>query len=73
LIETIGVTGLTLGLLGSLIANHLLLALLYEVSPTDGMTLVLAVLLLLCVACLARAIPAPWSMRLEPIVALRID
>ena len=37
---TIGAAGLVLGLLGAFLANRLLAALLYEVSPTDGVTLV---------------------------------
>ena len=35
----IGAAGLVPGILGALLANHLLAALLYQVSPTDGATL----------------------------------
>jgi ABC-type antimicrobial peptide transport system permease subunit len=43
----IGIAGLAPGVLGALLANHLLVALLYEVSPTDGLTIVVAAGLLL--------------------------
>lgn len=69
----IGSVGLLLGLVGALLGNNLLAALLYEVSPTDGLTLVLAGALLLTVAGLASAIPARSSTRVDPLVALRAD
>jgi putative ABC transport system permease protein len=69
----IGATGLLLGLFGALLANHLLVALLYEVSPTDGVTLVVAAGFLLSVASLASAIPARLSARVDPLLALRAD
>ena len=69
----IGATGLLLGLFGALLTNHLLVALLYEVSPTDGVTLVVAAGFLLSVAYLASAIPARLSARVDPLLALRAD
>ena len=69
----IGAAGLVLGLFGALLANHLLVALLYEVSPTDGVTLVVAAGFLLSVAYLASAIPARLSARVDPLLALRAD
>jgi predicted permease len=69
----IGIAGLVPGALGALLANHLLVALLYEVSPTDGVTLVVAAGLLLSVASLASAIPARLSTRVDPVLALRAD
>ena len=69
----IGAAGLVPGLLGALLANHLLAALLYEVSPTDGVTLVVTAGLLLGVAGLASAIPAQFSTRVDPVSALRAE
>jgi putative ABC transport system permease protein len=69
----IGAAGLVPGLLGALLANHLLGALLYEVSPTDGVTLVVTAGLLLGVAGLASAIPAFVGTRVDPVSALRAE
>ncbi len=69
----IGAAGLIPGLLGALLANHLLTALLYEVSPTDGVTLIVTAGLLLSVAGLASVIPAQFSTRVDPVSALRAE
>jgi putative ABC transport system permease protein len=69
----IGAAGIVLGLLAALLANHLLMALLYGVAPTDGVTLATAAGLLLGIAALASAIPARSSTRIDPLVALRAD
>jgi predicted permease len=69
----IGVVGLVPGVVGALLANQLLVALLYEVSPTDGVTLVATAGLLLGVAGLASAIPARFSTRVDPVIALRAE
>jgi predicted permease len=69
----IGTVGMVLGLLGAVLANRLLAALLYGVSATDGLTLAAAAGLLLSVAALASAIPARSSTRIDPLLALRAD
>jgi predicted permease len=69
----IAATGSALGLLGALLANRLLAALLYEVSPTDGVTLAAVTGLLLGIAALASFIPARSSTRIDAVVALRAD
>jgi predicted permease len=69
----IGAAGLVPGLLGALLGNHLLAALLYEVTPTDRVTLVVTAGLLLSVAGLASAIPAQFSTRVDPVSALRAE
>ena len=69
----IGAAGLVPGILGALLANHLLAALLYQVSPTDGATLAVTAGLLLGVAGLASAIPARFSTRVDPVSALRAE
>jgi putative ABC transport system permease protein len=65
--------GVFVGLLGALLVNRLLVALLYGVTPTDGVTLVVAAGFLLGVAALASAIPARLSTRVDPLLALRSD
>ena len=69
----IATLGLALGLLGAFLANRLLVALLYEVSPTDGVTLLVAAGALLGVAGFASIVPARLSTRVDPILALRAD
>ena len=65
--------GMALGLLGAVLANRLLVAMLYQVSPTDGVTLALVAAVLLIVAVLATAVPARASTRIDPLIALRAD
>jgi predicted permease len=65
--------GVVAGLLGALIANRLLSALLFEVSPTDPATLGGIVVLLLAVAAMASLIPARSSTRIEPVTALKME
>jgi predicted permease len=69
----IATAGLALGLLGALLANRLLVALLYEVTPTDAVTLIVVAVLLLVIATLASVIPARSSTRIDPAVALRVE
>jgi ABC-type antimicrobial peptide transport system permease subunit len=69
----IAASGAALGLLGAVLANRLLVAMLYEVSPTDGLTLAIVAGVLLCVAALATIVPARATTRIDPVVALRAD
>jgi predicted lysophospholipase L1 biosynthesis ABC-type transport system permease subunit len=70
---TVATAGVLLGLLGAFLANRLLVPLLYNVAPTDGVTLLVATAVLLGVAGLATAIPARLSTRVDPLLALRAD
>ena len=70
---TIAAVGIVVGLVGALLANRLLVALLYEVSPTDGVTLALVAVLLQVVAAIASAIPARASTGIDPVRALQAD
>ena len=65
---TIGTAGLVVGLLGAFLANRLIAALLYEVSPTDGVTLLVVAALLVGIAGLASAIAARQSTRIDPVL-----
>jgi predicted permease len=69
----IAAAGLSAGLLGALVTNRLLQSLLYEVSPTDAVTLAGVALLLLGVAALAGVGPARASTRIDPARALRAE
>jgi putative ABC transport system permease protein len=69
----IGVAGSALGLVGALATNRLLSTLLYDVRPTDVVTLAAMIALLVGIAAVASLIPAHWSARIDPVVALRAD
>src|SRR5213592_2044745 len=65
--------GSALGLLGALLANRLLVALLYEVTATDLATLTAVTGFLIGVAALASLIPAQSTTRIDAVVALRAE
>src|SRR6266566_3254398 len=65
--------GSVLGLLGALLANRLLVSLLYDVSPTDLATLSAATGFLIVVATLASVIPARSTTRIDAVIALRAE
>jgi putative ABC transport system permease protein len=63
--------GTALGLTGSFLLTQTMRSLLYQISPTDPLTLVGVVSLLLLVAAAASWIPARRATRIDPIDALR--
>lgn len=65
--------GIGAGLVAGMLANRLLTEILYQVTPTDLVTLVGAPVLLLVLASLAAFLPARASGRIAPTVALRGD
>jgi putative ABC transport system permease protein len=65
--------GLAIGVAGSLALTHLLKSLLFEVSPRDPISLVLAGLVLALVAAAASLIPASRATKVDPMVALRYE
>ena len=65
--------GTASGLLVALGTNRLLASLLFEVSPTDAVTLGVVAATVGIVALLASAIPAHASSRIDPAIALRSD
>ena len=69
----IGLAGVGLGLAGAMLVRRFLERLLYGVSVSDPVTLIAASILLLCVVCLASAIPARRAMRIDPVQALRSE
>jgi len=70
---TLALAGAGLGLVGALAGNRLLASMLFDVAPTDRLTLMVVVVLLLSVAALASLVPARSSARIEPSVVLRAD
>jgi predicted permease len=65
------VTGIALGLLGSLLAGRALSGLLYGLGPADPLSLGGAAAVLLAVAALACYLPARAASRLDALAALR--
>ena len=65
--------GIAIGLLAALAATRALQAFLYEVSPTDPLTLAAVSLLLAIVAAAASLIPARRAARVDPMTALRAE
>jgi ABC-type antimicrobial peptide transport system permease subunit len=63
--------GLMLGLLGALWLGQASSGLLFGVTPTDPLTLIVVSVLLIAVATAACYFPARRAMKIEPIVALR--
>jgi predicted permease len=63
--------GLTIGAVVSLLVTRALGALLFELSPTDARTLIMAAAALAVIALLASYIPAWRASRVDPMVALR--
>jgi len=63
--------GLAIGLALSLVLTRFIAALMFDVSPTDPLTLGAVSLLLSSVAVVACVIPARRAMQVDPMVALR--
>jgi putative ABC transport system permease protein len=70
---TLALTGIALGLAGSLVLTRFISTLLFGVSPTDPLTYAAVSGLLLMVALAASYIPALRATRVDPIVALRYE
>jgi predicted permease len=65
--------GMAVGLVGALAANRLLAALLFQVTPTDPVTLSLVAVAIIAVATLASIVPVRSSTRIDPAIALRAE
>lgn len=69
----IALVGAAVGVVASVAGNRLLVALLYDVSPTDMPTYVAVLGVLFTVSALAIAVPARSSTRVDPALALRAE
>ena len=65
--------GAAVGLAAALVSSRLLSSLLYEVRPTDVITLVTVSAVLIAVALVASYIPARRASKVDPMVALRYE
>ena len=65
--------GLVLGLGASLYLSRFIQGMLFEVEPTDPLTLVLLGMLVLATATLATVVPALRAVRVDPVQALRSE
>jgi putative ABC transport system permease protein len=67
----LGLLGVVLGLAGAIVLTRVMVSVLFEVKPTDPVTLIGVALLLAAVAMLACYIPARRALSIHPMTALR--
>jgi predicted permease len=65
--------GIVVGVAGSLVVTRAIQSLLFNVTATDPLTFIGAIVLLISVALLACYIPARWAAKVDPMVALRYE
>ncbi|MBI4500282.1 MAG: ABC transporter permease [Gemmatimonadetes bacterium] len=70
---TVAGAGAAMGLIGALAGSRLLTSMLFEISPTDPVTLIGVSVLLLAVALLAAYLPARRATKIDPAQALRAE
>ena len=65
--------GIAIGLPAALISSRLTEGLLFELTPTDPLTITVATLVMIFIAALAGYLPARRAARVDPLAALRHD
>jgi putative ABC transport system permease protein len=68
---TLAGIGLVIGVVAALALSRVMTSLLYGVSPTDPLSLLIAIVVLSVTALLASLLPALRATRVNPITALR--
>ncbi len=71
-VKSVGI-GIAIGLVGALALTRVLTTLLYEVKPTDPLTILAAPVLLIAVSILACWAPARRAAGVDPLTALRYE
>jgi putative ABC transport system permease protein len=69
----LALAGVALGVLGALLATRVLASFVYQVSPTDPLTLVATAAVLVGSAVLASWLPARRATRVDPAISLRAE
>jgi predicted permease len=69
----ISMVGISVGLVGTLALGNAVKSLLYEVAPTDPLTIGAVSILLMLVTVVACYFPARRALRVDPLVALRYE
>jgi len=69
----LAIVGTAIGMVASFALTRLMRGLLFEVTPTDWLTFVIASMVLLTVALLACYIPARQATKVDPLTALRYE
>jgi len=69
----ISLGGVAAGLAGTLVLGNVVKSLLYEVAPTDPLTIGAVSILLMVVTVVACYFPARRALRVDPLVALRYE
>ncbi len=67
------VIGIIVGIIGTVLITRVLSAMLFGVSPTDPLTLLVVSVIMLIIAGLASYVPAQRAMAVDPVEALRAD
>jgi len=65
--------GCLIGLAAALVAGSLIASLLYDLAPTDPLSIAAALILMVLVAGIAGYLPARRASRLDPLIALRYE
>ncbi|HVR99432.1 MAG TPA: ABC transporter permease [Thermoanaerobaculia bacterium] len=68
----LALSGISIGLTVAFFASHLIVSLLYNVSPQDPLIFSGGAMLLLLIALLASYLPGRWAAGLEPAASLRL-
>ena len=69
----IAIAGCGAGLVAAVLASHVLVSFLYEISPHDPWILLFSIALLMAIVNAASLLPALRAARIDPMAAIRCD